>query len=238
MVTHLNLGEIVVDVVKKDIRNIHLSVYPPAGRVRISAPLRMNIDTIRVFAITKLGWIKNQQKKLREQDRETPREYLDRESHYVWGKRYLLKIEERDAAPEVELKHSRMILRIRPGTCLEKKQEILGAWYREKLKEVVPVLIAKWEPLMHVKVERFHVQKMKTKWGSCSHQRKSIRLNADLARKPAECLEYIIVHEMVHLLEPTHNNRFIALMDQFMPKWRFYKEQLNRLPVSHEDWGY
>jgi predicted metal-dependent hydrolase len=238
MVTSINLGEIVVDVVLKDIKNIHLSVYPPAGRVRISAPLRMSLDTIRVFAITKLGWIKSQQQKLREQDREAPREYLDRESHSVWGKRYLLKVEEIDAAPDIELKHSKMILRIRPGTSHEKKQEILDAWYRDNLKEVAATLINKWAALMDVEVARVYVQKMKTKWGSCSPSRNSIRLNTDLAKKPPECLEYIVVHEMVHLLEPTHNARFITLMEQFMPKWRFYKEQLNRLPVSHEDWSY
>ena len=238
MVTQINLGEIAVDVVKKDIKNIHLSVYPPAGKVRISAPLRMDLDTIRVFAITKLGWIKSQQKKLREQERETPREYLDRESHYVWGKRYLLKMAEKEAAPHIELKHSKMILQIRPDASDGRKQEVLEAWYREQLKEVVPELIEKWEPLIGVKVGRFFVQKMKTKWGSCSHGAKSIRLNTDLAKKPPECLEYIVVHEMVHLLEPTHNSRFISLMDQFMPKWRFYKDQLNRLPVRHEDWGY
>ena len=238
MVTQINLGEIAVDVVKKDIKNIHLSVYPPAGKVRISAPLRMDLDTIRVFAITKLGWIKSQQKKLREQERETPREYLDRESHYVWGKRYLLKMVEKEAAPQVELKHSKMILQIRPDATDGKKQEVLEAWYREQLKQVVPELIEKWEPLIGVRVERFFVQKMKTKWGSCSHDAKSIRLNTDLAKKPPECLEYIVVHEMVHLLESTHNSRFISLMDQFMPKWRFYKDQLNRLPVRHEDWGY
>lgn len=238
MVTQINLGEIAVDVVMKDIKNIHLSVYPPTGRVRISAPLRMNLDTIRVFAITKLSWIKRQQQKLREQERETPREYLDRESHYIWGKRYLLKIEERDAAPEVELKHNKMTLRIRPATRHEKKQEILEAWYREQLKAALPPLIAKWEPLMGVKVGRYFVQKMRTKWGSCSPVAKSIRLNTDLAKKPTECLEYIVVHELAHLLEPTHNARFIALMDQFIPKWKFYKDQLNRLPVRHEDWGY
>jgi len=238
MLTQINLGEIAVDVVKKGIKNIHLSVYPPTGRVRISAPLRMDIDTIRVFAITKLGWIKSQQKKLREQEHETPREYLDRESHYVWGKRYLLKLAEKDAAPDVELRHSKMILRIRAGTSDERKQEILEGWYRQQMKQAVPALIAKWEPLMGVKVARFFVQKMKTKWGSCSHLVGSIRLNTDLAKKPPECLEYIVVHEMVHLLEPTHNSRFIALMNQFMPKWRFYKDQLNRLPVRHEDWGY
>jgi hypothetical protein len=236
MVTQIHLGEIAVDVVKKDIKNIHLSVYPPAGKVRISAPLRMDLDTIRVFAITKLAWIKNQQKKLREQERETPREYLDRESHYVWGKRYLLKLLEKDAAPTVELKHSKMILQIRPQASEGKMQEILEAWYRLQLKEAVLVLVEKWQPLMGVRVEKFFVQKMKTKWGSCSPDSKSIRLNTDLAKKPPECLEYIVVHEMVHLLEPTHNSRFIALMDQFMPKWRFYKDQLNRLPVRHEDW--
>lgn len=238
MVTQINLGEIAVDVVMKDIKNIHLSVYPPTGRVRISAPLRMKLDTIRVYAITKLGWIKSQQQKLRTQERETPREYLERESHYVWGKRYLLKIEEQDAAPGIELKHNKMILRIRPATSQEKKQEILEAWYREQLKAALPLLIAKWELLMGVKVGQFFVQKMRTKWGGCSRDTGNIRLNTDLAKKPPECLEYIVVHELAHLLEPTHNARFIALMDQFMPKWKFYKDQLNRLPLRHEDWGY
>jgi len=238
MVTQIRLGDIAVDVVLKDIKNIHLSVYPPVGKVRIAAPLRMDMDTIRVFAITKLGWIKSQQKKLLEQQRETPREYLDRESHYVWGKRYLLQLVEKDAAPEVELKHNKMRLQIRPASSEVRKQEILEAWYRDRIKEAVPVLIAKWEPLIGVKVERFFVQRMKTKWGSCSPHSKSIRLNAELAKKPPECLEYIVVHEMVHLLEPTHNSRFITLMDRFMPKWRFYKEELNKLPVRHESWAY
>lgn len=238
MVTQIQLGDIAVDVVQKDIKNIHLSVYPPTGKVRISAPLRMDIDTIRVFAITKLGWIKSQQKKLLEQERETPREYLDRESHYLWGKRYLLHVVEKDAVPEVELKHNKMLFQIRPGTSDGKKQEILEAWYREQLKEAIPLLIAKWEPLMGVTVERFFVQKMKTKWGSCNPGSNSLRLNTDLAKKPPECLEYIVVHEMTHLLEPTHNSRFLSLMDQFIPKWRFYKDELNRLPVRHENWGY
>lgn len=238
MTTQIELGDITVDVVLKDIKNVHLSVYPPAGKVRISAPLRMDIDTIRVFAISKLGWIKQQQRKLQEQERETPREYLDLESHYVWGKRYLLKVIEVDEASSVTLKHSKMILQVRPGTDEKKKQPIIDAWYREQLKKAVPPLIAKWEPLIAVKIERFYVRKMKTKWGSCNHRALSIRLNTDLAKKPKDCLEYIIVHEMAHLLEPTHNARFIALMDQFMPKWQFYRDKLNRLPVSHENWVY
>lgn len=238
MVTQIELGELKVDVVLKDIKNIHLSVYPPHGRVRISAPSRMSLDTIRVFAISKLGWIKQQQKKLQAQAREAPREYLDRESHYVWGKRYLLRVIEIDEAPIVELQHSRMFLRVRPGTDVMKKRAIVEAWYREQLKQAVPPLIAKWEPLMSVKVEQFFIQRMKTRWGSCNPNMHRIRLNTDLAKKPRECLEYVLVHEMAHLLEPTHNARFVSVMDQFMPKWQFYRDQLNRLPVSHEHWVY
>lgn len=222
----------------KDIKNLHLSVYPPAGRVRISAPLRMNLETIRLFAIAKLGWIKKQQKKLQEQERETPREYLDRESHYVWGKRYLLKLIESNQAPAVELKHSQILLQIRPGANEEKKQSIIEEWYREQLRQAIPTLLTKWEPLIGVKAKRFFVRKMKTKWGSCNPNSMSIRLNTDLAKKPPECLEYIVVHELLHLLEPTHNNRFMTLMDQFMPDWQFYRDQLNKLPVRHDDWDY
>ena len=235
---HVQLGNIAVDVVLKDIKNVHLSVYPPSGRVRISAPSRMSLDTIRVFAISKLDWIKQQQKKLREQERETPREYLDLESHYVWGKRYLLKVVDNSSAPEVDLKRNILILRIRPGSSEEKKQAVLEEWHRERLKAAVRPLIAKWESLLGIKVKRFFVQRMKTKWGSCSHGAGSIRLNTELAKKPPECLEYIVMHEMIHLLEPTHNSRFIALMDQFMPKWQFQRQELNRLPVRHETWGY
>jgi predicted metal-dependent hydrolase len=238
MVTQIKLGEIAVDVVQKEIKNIHLSVYPPAGRVRISAPLRMDLDTIRIFAITKLDWIKSRQNKLRAQERETPREYLDRESHYLWGKRYLLEVVESDQPPRVQLKHSKLRLQVRPGSGEEKKQAIVKAWYREQLRQAIPSLIAKWEMTLGIKVERFFVQRMKTKWGSCSSARRSIRINSELAKKPRECLEYLVVHEMVHLLEPTHNKRFTALMDQFMPKWQFYREMLNRLPVHHELWKY
>ncbi len=238
MVRRLKLGDITVDVVLKDIKNVHLSVYPPKGKVRISAPLRMSLDTIRVFAISKLGWIRQQQRKLREQERETPREYLDRESHYVWGKRYLLKIIEEDAASKVELRHSKLLLRVRPGTSDETKRAIVDQWYREQVRAAVPDLFAKWGVMIGVKVERVFVQKMKTKWGSCNPRTSGIRLNTDLAKKPRECLEYIVVHEMVHLLEPTHNARFVALMERLMPHWRVCREQLNQLPVRHERWTY
>jgi predicted metal-dependent hydrolase len=238
MVTQLKLGDIAVDVVLKDIKNVHLSVYPPTGRVRISAPKRMSLDTIRVFAISKLSWIKQQQKKLRGQERETPREYLDRESHYVWGKRYLLKVIEGQDARSVQLNHSKMILHVGPGTNYDATQAIVARWYREQVRAAVPDLILKWEPMIGVKVKHLFVQKMKTKWGSCNSATCSIRLNTDLAKKPRECLEYIFVHEMVHLLEPTHNASFVALMDRLMPQWRGRRAQLNHLPVRHEKWCY
>jgi predicted metal-dependent hydrolase len=238
MATQVHLGDIAVDVVLKDIKNVHLTVHPPFGKVRIAAPERMSLDTIRVFAISKLDWIKHQQRKFQEQDRETPREYLDRESHYLWGKRYLLKVFEKDQAPSIDLKHSQMHLLGRPGTDEHKKNAIVEQWYREQLKDAVRPLIAKWEQRMGVKVSRFFVQRMKTKWGSCSPANGSIRLNTDLAKKPKECLEYIVVHEMAHLLEPTHNARFVALMDRFLPRWNFHRQQLNRLPVRHANWHY
>ena len=198
----------------------------------------MDLDTIRVFAISKLNWIKKQQAKLKNQEREAPREFLNRESHYFKGKRYLLRIIEQDAAPMVELKHSKIKLFVRPQTSKEKMKYILDEWYRSQLKTSLPALIEKWEKKMHVRVNEFGIKKMKTKWGTCNRAAKRIWLNLELAKKPAECLEYIVVHEMVHLLERNHNDRFIALMNEFMPKWRFYKEELNRSPLRHENWGY
>jgi len=238
MPTQLKLGDIAVDVIRKDIKNVHLSVYPPNGTVRISAPSRMRLDTIRVFAIAKLNWIKEQQKHFQEQERETPREYSERESHYVWGKRCLLRVVERDHGPLIELTHGRMLLNVRPGADSTRMQAIVEKWYREEIRKAVPPLVTKWQPLLGVHVDRFFVQRMKTKWGSCSPHTRSIRLNTDLAKKPPECLEYIVVHEMVHLIERTHNAVFVATMDRVMPQWRFYRDQLNRLPVRHEDWAY
>jgi predicted metal-dependent hydrolase len=200
MRTRIQLGDICVDVVRKDIKNVHLSVHPPTGRVRIAAPNRMSLDTVRVFAIAKLHWIKKQQRKMREQERETPREYIDRESHYVWGKRYLLKVIEADKPPTVELNHGRMILQVRQGTDIVKRQAILEEWQREQLRRAAPPLIKRWERLMGIEVRRLYVQRMKTKWGSCNHRSGTIRLNTDLAKKPRECVEYIVVHEMLHYL--------------------------------------
>jgi hypothetical protein len=238
MTDQIDVGGISVDVVFKDIKNVHLSVHPPTGRVRIAAPERMNIDTIRVYAISKLDWIKRQQKKLQEQERETPREYLDRESHYVWGRRYLLRVNEEDQAPSVELRHNQMVLTVRSGSDTEKREAVVAAWYRDQLRYAMVPLIEKWEIALGVKANRIIVRRMKTKWGSCNPLSCNIHLNSELAKKPRECLEYIIVHEMMHLLEPTHNAAFVSLMDKFMPQWRQLRDELNRAPLAHEDWDY
>lgn len=238
MTEQIQIGDLFVDVIFKDIKNVHLSVHPPTGRVRIAAPKRMKLDTIRVYAISKLDWIKRHQVKMQSQERETPREYLDRESHYVWGKRYLLKVIESDQVPTVELKHTQMLLIVRPGTGVEKRESVVSAWYREEVRAAATPLIAKWESQLGVKSAKCFVQRMKTKWGSCNPSTHSIRLNSDLAKKPRECLEYIVVHELIHLLEPSHNTRFTALMDKFMPNWKHIREELNRNPLSHVEWGY
>jgi predicted metal-dependent hydrolase len=238
MTTTLHLGDIVAEVVLKDIKNVHLSVHPPSGRVRISAPERMNIDAVRVFAIAKLDWIRKQQTKLRQQEREPSREYLDRESHFIWGRRYLLDVVQRDQSSLVTVKHGRLVLTIHPGAGATTKEAAIAHWYRDQVKAAVPDLVSKWAPVFGVHVERVFVQQMKTMWGSCNHSGHSIRLNTELAKKPRECLEYVVVHELAHLREPTHNARFVALMDQFMPQWQAIRDRLNRLPVRHAEWTY
>jgi predicted metal-dependent hydrolase len=237
-IKQIDIGGITVDVVFKNIKNVHLSVHPPTGRVRISAPARMKLETLRVYAISKINWIKKHQKKFQEQERETHREYLDRESHYVWGKRYLLKVREEKRTPSVELKHNEMILTVRPGAGMEKREAIVMAWYRDQVREAMTPLIAKWEPLLGVRVDYTIIRRMRTRWGSCTPGRRTIRLNTELAKKPRECLEYVLVHELVHLLEPSHNANFISLMDKFMPQWRFIRDELNRAPLGHVEWEY
>ena len=238
MISRLELGNVTVDVVLKDIKNVHLSVHPPTGRVHISAPRRTDLDTIRMFAISKLDWIRRQRTKLIEQERETPREYVDMESHYVWGKRYLLVIQENHGPLSIQLKHRHMLMCVRRHTGRLRRDALMEQWYREQLKAAVPPLLTRWQPLIGVEVKRFFVQRMKTMWGSCNHNARTIRLNTDLAKKPAECLEYIVVHELAHLVEPTHNVRFIALMDGLMPRWRSHREVLNRLPIRQVSWSY
>ncbi len=239
MSSAIKLGDLAIAVDRKNIKNIHLSVYPPNGRVRIAAPERMSLTTIRAFALGKLGWIKKQQRQLRSQERESPREYVDRESHFVWGKRYLLKVSEKDGTPVVvELTPRHLLLQIRPQTSKKRRHEIVEEWYRDQIREALPPVLEKWQKALGVKAGKVFVRRMRTKWGSCQPRTKSIRLNTDLAKKPRECLEYIVLHELLHLIEPTHSQRFLELMHRHMPKWPNYRNTLNRLPVRHEDWGY
>lgn len=232
MARRIELGDITVDVTLKRIKNIHLSVHPPTGQVRISAPLHVDMETLRVFVASKLGWIKKQQQRLQGQERETRREYIDRESHYAWGRRYLLQVHENDGAPGVELKHSQMILHVRPGADRVRKQAVLDAWYHQQIRQAAPALIAKWEAALGVKAKRLYVRRMKTKWGSCNPRAGSVRLNSELAKKPPECLEYVVVHELAHLIEPTHNARFAAVMDKHLPNWKLLRSELNRAPLG------
>mgnify|MGYP003583195868 FL=1 len=234
----LDLGDVRAEVTRKAIKHVHLSVLPPAGKVRVAAPEHVPLDTIRVFVISKLAWIRLQQRKLEAQEREAPREYLGKESHYVWGKRYLLNIEYSDTAPSIDFTPRKLKLRVRPGADPARCADILDGWYRKQLRNAVPALLAKWEPQLGVVAARVFVQRMKTKWGSCTPASGYIRLNTDLAKKPPECLEYIVVHELLHLVEPTHNERFGRLMDLYLPHWQHLRKQLNRLPVRHEEWDY
>jgi predicted metal-dependent hydrolase len=238
MTTRIEVGDISVDVIFKNIKNVHLSVHPPTGRVRISAPRRVSLDTLRVYVIAKRDWIKRHQTKMQAQERETPREYIDRESHYIWGRRYLLKVNEANQVPSVELKHNQMLLTVRPGSNLKKREAIVAAWYRDQVRTASAPYIEKWEPLIGVTAGKLHIQRMKTRWGSCNPRRRSIRLNSELGKKPLGSLEFVVVHELIHLLEPTHNARFYALMDKFMPNWKHLRNELNRSPLSHVEWEY
>lgn len=234
----INLGEISIDVFFKDIKNIHLSVHPPSGRVRMSSPHRIKLDTLRIFAISKLSWIKKQQVRMKNQEREAQREFITRESHYYLGKRYLLNVIEHNSSPKVEIKHDTIELYIKPDTSRDKRQTILNEWYRDKLKELIPPYIEKWEKVMKVKVDEWAIKRMKTRWGTCNTKAKRIWINLELAKKPIHCLEYIIVHEMVHLLERHHNERFITYMNNFIPQWKQYRQELNKFPITHTDWSY
>lgn len=228
-----------VEVVRKDIKNLHLGVYPPKGRVRVAVPHRLDDEAVRLAVISRLSWIRRQQKGFKGQDRQSQREMITGESHYVQGRRYRLNVIEHDGPASVSLpNNTTMELRVRPGTSREKREAVLHRWYRQRLREQIPQLIAKWEPEVGVTVAEWGIKKMKTLWGSCNVDARRIWLNLELAKKPAVCLEYILVHEMVHFLERHHNERFKDLMDRLMPQWRLHREELNRSPLSHEDWAY
>jgi predicted metal-dependent hydrolase len=233
------IANVEIDVIRKDIKNMHLAVYPPTGRIRLAAPIKTDSEVVRLFAISKLGWIKKHIKNFKEQARETQRDYVSGESHYVNGKRFLLNVITYNGPTKIEYSGIKKInLYIKSDTTRETKANLMKEWYRKELKKQIPELIDKWESIIGVKASNWGIRQMRTKWGSCNTDTKKIWLNLELAKKPTICLEYILVHELVHLLERNHNEQFVKYMNEFMPKWRLYRDELNNLPVAHNDWGY
>src|SRR6266700_170466 len=230
---------LVVDVVRKDIKNLHLGVYPPAGRIRVAAPLQVNDEAVGLFIISRLSWIKRQQARFEGQERQSAREYVSGESHYYQGNRYLLNVLYHKGTPAVIIRNNKtMDLFVKPGSDTFRCERVLIAWYRQRLKEEIAPLIAKWEAIIGVQVAEWGVRQMKTRWGTCNIEAQRIWLNLELIKKPVHCLEYIIVHELVHLLERHHNERFIALMIIFISLYRHHREELNQAPLGHDDWDY
>ena len=236
--TFIQVSGLDVEVVRKDIKNLHLAVYPPHGRVRVATPVRLDDEAIRLAVVSKLGWILRQQDRFRRQIRQSQREMVNGESHYAWGRRYRLKISEGTSSNRVVLDRSTMVLHARAGADRMRREKTLNDWYRAELKKVIPDLIDKWSSVIGVQVDDWGVKKMKTRWGSCNADARRIWLNLELAKKRPECLEYVVAHETVHILERLHNDRFKDLMDTFMPQWRTYRDELNRAPLAHEDWSY
>ena len=235
----IRVSGVSVQIVRKAIKNLHLGVYPPNGRVRVAAPLALSDDAVRLAVVSRLGWIKRQKAKFSEQERQSVREFVSGESHYYQGKRYRLRVIYGPGPTGVFPKNkTTLTLYVPEGSDAAQRGRVVSAWYRSGLKKQIPALIHKWETIIGVKVANWGVKRMKTKWGACSFEARRIWLNLELAKKPVQCLEYIIVHEMVHLLERHHNDRFTALMDKFMPQWRLYRSELNRAPLGHETWAY
>jgi predicted metal-dependent hydrolase len=232
MTAVIELGDITISVTFKAIKNVHLTVHPPDGQVSLVAPLGTRPEVARAYAITRLGWIRQQQATLGAQARETPRQYVERESHYLWGRRHLLNVVEGEGKAFVTLDHKRITLHVRQGSAAAKRAEVLHEWHKRLLHDVVPGLIAKWQPRLRVQVSGYFLQRMKTQWGSCNHAAGNIRLNTELVKKPKDLLEYVVVHEMAHLLEPTHSERFAALLDLHYPTWREARAELNELPLA------
>ena len=236
MTEMIELGDVTVALTRKDVKHVHLTVHPPTGRVTLVAPPGTRTEVARAYAITKLGWIRKQRTQLAAQAREEQRQFVERESHQVWGRRYLMTIAEEDDKPGVKLGHRRLNLRVRPGSSAQKRAEVMHDWHKTLLHLVVPGLISKWEGKLGVCVSGYFLQRMKTKWGSCNPGKGHIRLNTELVKKPKDLLEYVVVHEMAHLLVPSHNERFVAILDRHWPQWRESRAELNELPLGSGVW--
>jgi predicted metal-dependent hydrolase len=233
------VGGIRVAVIHKAIKNLHLGVYPPNGRVRIAAPLAMSDAAIRLAAVRKLGWIKRNKRRFQEQPRQSAREMVNGESHYYLGQRYRLRVVEVDGAPKVDLSGGSVIkLSVRPKSTADVRSEVLQSWYRQRLKDMIPPLLEKWQDALGVRVTHWGVKKMKTRWGTCNPTAKRIWLNLELVKKPSRCLELILVHELAHLIERKHNDRFVGIMNKHLPKWKLYRSELAVTPLGHDVWEY
>lgn len=228
----IQLGEVSIELTRRAVKHAHLAVHPPAGRVTLVAPPRMRLEVARAYAISKLGWIRQQQSALKAQAREAPRRFVTRESHQLWGRRHLLSVVERDEKPGVVVDHRRIKLSVRPGSDLAKRAQVMHEWHKALLHMEVPPIIARWERKLGVHVSAYYLQRMKTKWGSCNPKSGNIRLNTELVKKPKDLVEYVIVHEMLHLLVPNHDERFVALLDRHYPSWREARDELNALPLG------
>ena len=237
--SYLQLGTVEALVVRKPVKNLHLSVLPPNGRVRVTAPEHMKDDAIRTLLALRLPWIKKQQAKFVGQERQTARDYVTGESHYFFGKQYRLEVVYKDEVPAVFLKgKNKIILQVRPRSSVAKRQEVMVDWYRKALHKVVDNLITKWQKKIGMKVEHWGILRMKTRWGTCNHKQARILINLELAKKPIACIEYVVVHELIHLIEKKHNDNFTTLMTKYQPKWKSLKEELNRFILSYEEWSH
>ena len=235
----IDVRGIPVEVVRKDIKHLHVGVYPPSGRVRVAAPLRLDDGAARLAVISRLGWIRRKQAEFEGQNRQSQREFVTGESHYFEGRRYRLDVIKSDGPPAVRLLNkTTMEVSVRPGSDRDKREAVLHRWYRRRLRSRVSALLVKWEPKVGARVAEFRIRKMKTRWGTCNSAACRIWLNLELVKKPVSCLEYIVMHEMVHLIECHHNEEFRDLMDRLMPQWRLHRDELNRAPLAHADWRY
>jgi hypothetical protein len=237
--SQITVKGLTVQIVRKGIKNLHLGVYPPHGRVRVAAPLRLDDDAVRLAVIGKLGWIKRQRARFVAQPRQSAREMVSGESHYFLGRRYRLRVVKLDGVAGVKLRNkSTLELHVRPETNTGQRDRILHHWYRQQLKELIPPLIKKWHTILGVQLADWGIKKMKTRWGTCNAEARRIWLNLELAKKPVQCLEYIVAHELVHLIERNHNDRFIGIMNLRLPQWRQHRQTLNAEPLSHSNWSY
>jgi predicted metal-dependent hydrolase len=219
-------GSIPVEVEYRGIKNMRITVYPPDGKVRITAPFDTPMELIRNFAVSKTAWIEKHREKFRSRSK-TPLALKNNGQVWVWGEALVLEIAERRGNPKILVTGGIMKMQVRPGSQAEKHQALLDKWYRRLVGEAAQVLIKKWEPLIGVKVEGLYIRKMKSHWGSCNAVRRTLRLNSELAKKPPDCLEYVIVHEMLHIIEVHHNEKFYRLLNRFIPSWKEIRKKMN-----------